>query len=193
MCDCNSKSNCNCNVPAGPQGPQGPQGDRGVPGFGTDGTDGTDGVSVVAEYVSDGVTPINGTVYVLNTLIMELSDGTFINAGVISPINDLVWIEIPLLNSWTATPGYGTPQYAIDNNFVHFRGVITPGLTDNAFSIPALTPGTNVLTSIQNTTIPSSEPSIMILDTIGSVRILDFAGHQANYMLDSVPALSIIR
>lgn len=57
----------------GPQGPQGPQGEQGEQGeAGTDGTDGSDGVSVT-----------NVAVTQTNHLIVTLSNGTTIDAGVI--------------------------------------------------------------------------------------------------------------
>jgi len=188
------KDNCGCNIPVGERGPQGPQGERGVSGAnGLNGTNGQDGVSTVNQTVSDGVTEINGTVYPLNTLVVELSDGTFVDAGIISPINNLVWEDITLLNSWTAAPGFGTPQYAIDNNFVYFRGVITPGNTDNAFSIPGISMSANALDCIHDTTIPAPINSIFIFDTIGSARILNFGATQNDFMLDSVGPISITR
>jgi len=191
MCDCN-KTSCGCkSVPQGEQGVQGPQGERGAAG--ANGLDGDPGISVVDQTVSDGVTEIGSTVYPLNSLIIELSDGSFIDAGIISPINELVWEDITLLNSWTATPGFGTPQYAIDNNFLYLRGVITPGLTNNAFSIPGILMSANVLETIHDTSNPAPINSIFILDTIGSVRILNFAGTQDDFMLDSVGPISITR
>lgn len=189
MYNCTSNKGCGCEIPLGKQGPQGPQGERGISGF--NGVNGVDGISVQSEYVSDGTTAIGGTVYPLNTLIMLLSNGTYINAGIISPVNDLVWEDLTLLNSWGVAPGFGTPQYAIDNNFIYFRGVISPGLTDNAFSVP-ITMSVNALSHIQDTEIASSSPSIFILDTIGSARILDFAG-QDNFMLDTIGPISITR
>jgi len=190
---CN-KDKCGCNIPQGEQGVQGPQGERGAAGAnGLDGDDGAAGVSTVNNTVSDGVTEINGTVYPLNTLVVELSDGTFIDAGIISPINNLVWEDITLLNSWVATPGFGTPQYAIDANFLYLRGVITPGLTNNAFSIPGISMSANALETIHDTANPAPINSIFILDTGGSVRILNFLATQDDFMLDSVGPISITR
>jgi hypothetical protein len=53
---------------------------------GLPGTNGTNGISVTSAAVSDGATPINGTVYDENTLVIGLSNGTYVNAGVIDVV-----------------------------------------------------------------------------------------------------------
>jgi len=92
--------------------------------IGSDGTNGTNGVSVTSAVISNGVTPIGGTVYPQGSLIIGLSDSTYINAGPTS--NTLTWTNVPLVNGWIASGENATvPQFALDSlNFLHFRGVI---------------------------------------------------------------------
>ena len=93
--------------------------------IGTDGVDGVDGISVISAQISDGSTPIGGTTYSVNNLIIGLGNGSFVNAG---PINGLTlnWQDIILTNSWEARSlNGGVPQFAIDSqNMLRFRGVI---------------------------------------------------------------------
>jgi len=51
---------------------------------GLPGTNGTNGISVISATVSDGVTAIGGTVYAENTLVIGLSNSTYVNAGIIN-------------------------------------------------------------------------------------------------------------
>jgi hypothetical protein len=53
---------------------------------GLPGTNGTNGISVTSAAVSDGVTGIGGTVYAENTLVIGLSNSTYVNAGVIDVV-----------------------------------------------------------------------------------------------------------
>lgn len=112
----------NTNVIAtGEQGPQGPQGVQGVPGI---------GVSNI--FISDGSTPIGGTVYPVNNVIVEYSNGIFFNAGSIAFV--LTWNTMSLINGWTESVAASnpTPQYAIDiNGFIHFRGVLDQNAASN--------------------------------------------------------------
>jgi hypothetical protein len=51
---------------------------------GLPGTNGTNGISVTSATVSDGATAIGGTVYAENTLVIGLSNSTYVNAGLIN-------------------------------------------------------------------------------------------------------------
>jgi hypothetical protein len=87
---------------------------------GTNGTDGTAGTSITNAYFSDGSTAIGGTVYDIDTLVLELSNGNYVSV-VLQP----QWKNLVLLNLWGPVDDdakSGIPQYAFFMGKLHFRG-----------------------------------------------------------------------
>jgi hypothetical protein len=119
--------------------------------LGTNGTNGTNGTSVTSAALSDGKTPIGGTVYTSGTLVIGLSDGSYINAGIIDCCT-LNWIEFEPANGWAgkadAIGGVESLYYAIDTQgLVHFRGMMDNALATNANFMTDLLGGNDTVQS----------------------------------------------
>lgn len=164
--------------------------------IGTDGTPGTNGTGISNVYVSDGSTSIGGTVYTVNTVVVLLSSGTYINAGIIQLLTP-TWNTITPLNSWTAGTGVNAPKYAIYNGFLYLRGtVFYSGATNTTFATLASVGNTGTLTSSVSTNsvgaanIPSA---IFEIDSTGNVSAYDSSGipEGTGILLDSIPPISI--
>ena len=159
--------------------------------LGTDGTVGTNGVGITSVSVSNGTTAIGGTVYAVNTLVVLLTSGTYVNAGLItlSP----TWVAISPLNGWTVSTN---AAYAIHNGFIYFRGTANAAA---ATSIIFMNHTASFTEAVASTIVtagspPDSSPDISQFDisyspvTISIARGLTTPGI---YWLDSVPPISI--
>lgn len=129
ICNCENKcsettTGCSCYgngivIPTGAQGEQGEQGPQGLQG--------DQGVSVSDSIVSDGSTAIGGVVYPLNTVVLELSDGTFLDSGIINVnVSPLVWNVLPMNGDFTSNPFGFVAEYSIDPyGVLRFRGRVS--------------------------------------------------------------------
>ena len=159
--------------------------------IGTDGDDGTDGTSISNVYVSDGVTAIGGTVYTVNTVLVLLSTGTYINAGEIEMIPPtLTWTDITMLNRWASGTSTNTAKYAIYNDFLYLRGTIDATLASSGtFCTLPVTNTNGITTSIGSTADPNVYRTLTISAISHNITITTYG--TCTYMLDSVPPISI--
>lgn len=176
------------------RGEKGDQGPIGAPG--RSGLPGEQGSSVSNVQVSDGVTPINGVLYPLNTMVTLLSNGqSIISESQINPLSPLQWVDITTEGDWTDdTSGTDSAQYAIRDNIVYMRGrVFNP-------TVGTLLTGTTVFTLPFNLRgflfetlalrAGSDETQRVIVLTSGAV-IITGGGSQNRYSLDSIPPFYI--
>lgn len=160
--------------------------------IGADGTDGTNGTSVSNVYVSDGTTAIGGTVYTVNTVVVLLSSGTYINAGEIQLL-ELNWQDLTILNGFTAGTGVHKPQYAIHNNLLYQRGTIdasTCGGSTAYITYASISGGftDTIYSNICSTDYPSTVTRLEVL-AAGDLKIRS-AGALV-WSLDSISPISI--
>lgn len=158
---------------------------------GTAGTDGDDGLGISNVFVSDGTTAIGGTVYPVNTLVTFMTNGTYINAGLIV-VNTLSWVTLPLVNGWAAH-SKGPVMYAIDNNnMLHLRGILVDAGTTNVI-FANLTMGLSNDTQcvISDCDLTTPIMSQMILSTGNTLSITEYALGNGNWYLDSMPLISL--
>ena len=158
--------------------------------LGTDGTNGTNGTSVTSVSVSNGITAIGGTVYAINTVVVLLSSGTYVNAGVInlSP----TWTSMTMLNGWSST----TAAYTIHNGFIYFRGAASAAA---ATSIIFANITTGLTISVDSTVTTAGSPAdtspdtsqFTIAYTTGNLSIERGLTIPGTYWLDSIPPISI--
>lgn len=164
--------------------------------IGTSGTDGDDGVGISNIYVSDGVTSIGGTVYTVNTVVVLLSSGTFINAGEIT-LPNLTWNNITLLNSWTAGIGVNVPQYAVSNGFLYLRGTANhSSATSTTLATLAGVGNTDsIITCVSTNSVGAANiPSALLeISSVGTLSCYDSSGlpEGTQILLDSIPPISI--
>ncbi len=166
--------------------------------IGTDGTNGTNGNGVSNVYVSDGVTAIGGTVYTVNTVVVLMSTGTYINAGEIN-LPSLVWNDITLLNGWTHGTGGNAGKYAVSNGFLYLRGRLTfSSATSDTFATLAGVGNTGTLYTAGFTNHAGSlteldQPCMITINSTGDISAIGasslFTG--SLLLLDSIPPLSI--
>ncbi len=160
--------------------------------IGEDGTNGTNGVSVSNVYVSDGTTAIGGTTYTINTVVILLSSGTYINAGEIQLL-ELDWQDLTILNGFTAGTGVHKPQYAVHNNLLYQRGTIdasTCGGSTAYITYATISAGfTNTIYSnISSIDYPSTVTRLEVL-AAGDLKIR--AAGALTWSLDSISPISI--
>jgi len=163
------------------------------------GDDGDDGVSVVNVTVSDGVTQIGGVLYPLNHLVVELSTGSYIDAGLIEVNETPVWNTLTLLNSWTVGGATNTPsgqcEYTIYKNFIYFRGSLDfAGATSVTFAnVPSLgtAVGGTTTTSIRSNIVSPGSPSTSVFQISGSGNLIIIDNLGSQMLLDSVPPISV--
>lgn len=159
---------------------------------GEDGSDGSNGTGISNIYVSDGVTAIGGTVYTVNTVVVLMSTGAYINAGEVQLV-ELDWQDLVIINGFTAGTGVEKPQYAINNGLLYQRGTIdasTCGGSTAYITYANVTSGiTNtVYTNISSTDYPSTVTRLEILAT-GDMKLRS-AGSLI-WSLDSISPISI--
>jgi hypothetical protein len=154
---------------------------------GNDGTNGTNGTGISSVYVSDGTTAIGGTVYVENTVVVLMTTGIYINAGVIQ--TSLTWNSLTMINGWTSGTGLNIAQYAIKNGFIYFRGTInaTSSTASTFASIPSAVSST-ILTIIGDNITPTV---IHTFEITSSSDLKVRTQGTSTYLLDSVPPISI--
>jgi len=166
---------------------------------GTDGTNGTNGTSVSNVYVSDGTTAIGGTVYTINTVVVLLSSGIYINAGEIQLLTP-TWNNITLLNSWTNGTGVNVAQYAVHGGFLYLRGRIDfSAATSDVFATLAGVGNTGTLYSSAATNHAGAtfaeldQHSLITLDSIGNITATSTSGSFTGnlLLLDSISPISI--
>lgn len=159
--------------------------------IGEDGTDGTDGISVSNVYVSDGTTAIGGTIYTVNTLIVLLSSGTFINAGEIEMIPPtLTWTDITMLNGWASGVSTDIAKYAVYNGYLYLRGTVDATLASSSTFCTLPVSNTNgIRTSIASTADPNVCRTLTIAAISHNLTITTYG--TSTYMLDSVPPICI--
>lgn len=173
--------------------------DNWVKYIGTDGTDGEDGISISNVYVSDGKTAIGGTVYTENSVIILLSNGSYVNAGEIS-LPTQAWTNLTLVNSWTAVSGY-TPQYLISNGWIYLRGALNNSSATSqvfAYLTMGLTNEVRVTISDSDATTPVFSRFIYGPQTAGipstianSLNIVEYSNGNGVWNLDTVAPISI--
>lgn len=172
----------------GPQGDQGIQGVQGVPGVGTQ-----------AAYVSDGSTPINGTVYPVRTLVIEYTNGTFFNAGTID--FPLSWTNLTLINGYVeaVSAADSTPQYAIDAlGFIHFRGAIDDtGKTSNAFADLSGIITSNTKESVSSiisnrVTADGVTDAYIQIDSSNNITMINSSGYNSPWFLTSINPMYVM-
>jgi len=171
------------------------QGTDGIDG--TDAIDGTNGTGITNVYVSDGVTAIGGTVYTINTLVVLMTTGTYINAGIITITP--TWNPITLLNGWTNGTGVNVAHYSVHGGFLYLRGRIDfTGASDNIFATLASVGNTGTLYSSAasdkvGTVTELTEIALITLTSGGDISALGasslFTG--TRIILDSIPPISI--
>lgn len=159
---------------------------------GSDGTNGTNGTGISNVYVSDGTTAIGGTVYNINSLIILLSTGIYVNAGEIQLV-ELDWQDLVIVNGFTAGTGVEKPQYAINNGLLYQRGTIdasTCGGSTAYITYATVVSGiTNtIFSNISSTDFPSTVTRLEVLST-GDMKIRS-AG-VLTWSLDSISPISI--
>ena len=192
MCDCGKGCSEGC-VPVGPMGPQGPKGDNG--------TNGINGLSVVASFVSNGVTAIGNVIYPLNTLVHQLSNGSYVNAGLINiPAPATIeWLDMTLINGWANGTGSEAAQYAIFNGFLHLRGrinfssatgdvfatIASTGITDDIF--------TSGITDYAGPNLELDQEALVMINAAGDISALGASStlDGSRLLLDSIPPISI--
>lgn len=192
MCNCGKGCSEGC-VPTGPMGPPGPKGDPG--------TNGTNGISIIASFVSDGVTAIGNVIYPLNTLVHQLSNGTYVNAGLINiPVPATIqWVALPLLNGWTDGAGVLAAMYAIFGGFLHLRGRISFGAaTDDQFATIATAGNTGTIytsgaTDRVDGDLALDQEGLVQLSVGGAISLVGASStlDGDRLMLDSIPPISI--
>lgn len=165
--------------------------------LGTDGSDGTDGISVVDVTVSDGVAAIGGVVYALNSLIIELSNGTYVNAGIINA--SPTWTTITLINGWTSDVGINIAKYSIHGGFLYFRGRLTyTAATNDTFAtVASLGITGNIFTTVGTDHAGANgqldEIALFLIDSSGNISVsgANSTLTGTRVFLDSVPPISI--
>lgn len=167
--------------------------------IGTDGTPGTNGTGISNVYVSNGSTAIGGVVYTINTVVVLLSSGIYVNAGVIGLLTP-TWNDITLLNGWTNGAGVNAAKYSIFNGFLYLRGRIDfSSATSDTFATLAGVGNTGTLYSSGATNhagatfVELDQHSLITLDSIGNISATStstvFTGNLL--LLDSIPPISI--
>lgn len=154
---------------------------------GTDGTNGTNGTGITSVYVSDGSTAIGGNVYAANTVVVLMTTGTYINAGVIQTA--VSWTNLTMSNGWVSGTGLNVAQYGIKNGFIHFRGTIDAAVatTSTFASIPSAVSST-ILTTIGDNITPTVVHTFEITST-SDLKVRTQG--TSVYLLDSVTPISI--
>jgi hypothetical protein len=159
--------------------------------IGTSGTNGTNGTEVSNVYVSDGVTAIGGTVYTVNTVIVLLSTGIYINAGEVSMVNTpLVWTDLTMLNGWASGTGTDTAKYSYYNGILYLRGTIDATLASSGTfaSLNGVLSNTNgIRTSIASTEDPNVSRTLTLAVLTQNLTITTYGTKV--FMLDSVPPI----
>ena len=130
--------------------------------------------------------------YPINTLVLELSNGSYINAGLIN-LPTLTWTDFVLVNSWTAVASR-TPQYAISSdNILYVRGALnnssaTASIFTNltmGITAPSLE---SVISDCDTTTPVFSEITFSQTNTIA---ITEYTNGNGIWSLDSVNPISL--
>jgi hypothetical protein len=166
---------------------------------GEDGSDGSNGTGISNIYVSDGVTAIGGTVYTVNTVVVLLSTGTYINAGEIQLLTP-TWNDITLLNGWTNGTGVNVAQYSVHGGFLYLRGRINfSGASSDQFATLASVGNTGTLYTSGATDhagatfLELDQHSLITLDSTGNITATStsstFTG--TRLLLDSIAPISI--
>lgn len=158
---------------------------------GDDGTSGTNGTGVSNVYVSDGVTAIGGTVYTVNTVLVLLSTGSYINAGEIEMVNTpLVWTELTMLNGWASGTTTDIAKYAYHNGILYLRGTVDATLANSGTfaSLNGVLNNTNgIRTSIASTEDPNVSRTLTLAVITQNLTITTYGTKV--FMLDSVPPI----
>lgn len=187
--DCNGCTGC---APVGPMGPAGPKGNAGA--------NGTNGVSVVNSFVSNGVALIGNILYPLNTLVHLLSNGTYLNAGLINvpDPNLIVWQDMILKNGWANGVGILKAQFAIVNGFLHQRGRInfSAATDDNYATMDVGFTGdvySSGITDKAGVDLELSQEALITINASGDISALGAVAtlDGARLILDSIPPISI--
>ena len=153
---------------------------------GNNGTNGIDGTGISNVYVSNGVTAIGGTIYTENTLVVLMTTGTYINAGIIQ--TSLTWLTLTMVNGWVSGVGVNVAQYAKKDGFLYFRGtIIATAATDATFASIGTTVTTTVSSTIANTVIPAAVHPFDVTNAT-DLRVRTYG--TSTWLLDSVVPIS---
>lgn len=149
---------------------------------GSNGTNGTNGIGIDDVFVSDGTTAIGGNVYAENTVVVLMTDGTYINAGLIQI--SLTWNNLTMINGWVSGTGVNVAKYALRNGFIYFRGTIDATASTSAtFATIASAVSATIGATIADNITPATIHTFEITST-SDLKIRTQG--TSTYLLDSV-------